>query len=263
MAKLLILICLHGFIFSSINGQVIDFNRIANQVIPILNNRIQDKGLLSNPKTQINAGILLQQSQWMEVKTKYSSDLLIYIKDKNQYFSIWYSSPSYRNTEIKFEYFKKISPLIILGTQLGNIKVNFNENQRQNIISIGMNGIFIPHVNHQVMVKYEKKIGFIDSSTNHAFLIGAESRVNQFISLNFFYIHPIGNRSKGLCANIKGTYNFFVGEIGWEPLPYSLTGGLAYILPKNNKFGISFRHHQWLGMLNVIYFQKQWNMNSK
>jgi len=263
MNKLVLMLLLFGFNISSIYGQVIDFNRIGNQMIPVFRKEMLPFGTTRLPGRPTNAGILIQEAQWLDVKTKYSSDLLIYFTDKNQYFSLLYSSPSFRQTEIKLEYFKKISPAIMIGAQLGNIQVDFRENQNQNIIMTGINGVFKPHINHQIYGKYEKKFNSGDLLTKNAYLIGAESIINPFLTLNLFFIHNIGNRSNGFSANIKGNYLLFVGEIGWEPLPYSITGGLAYNLPKNCKFGLSIRHHQWLGLLSAIYFQKQWNFNKK
>jgi hypothetical protein len=81
--------------------------------------------------------------------------------------------------------------------------------------------------------------------------------------LNIFYTYQGHQLFNGIRGNISSSFKLFEGDIGWEPLPYSFTFGLAYNLPKSIKFGLRVRQHQWLGILTTVFFQKHWNYKEK
>lgn len=257
MKKFFLYVLFFGFTLIQLKSQTVDFYRIGNQIIPILG----ESYLQSSNHTTL--GILIQESQWLDVKSRQTLDLLVFFKDKEQYLSFLYASPYWKNQEFEFAYFKKLNSFFMLGIEIGNRRQIFTEDLPLNTLLIGINAIINLKTNHQLIIKVEKGITYRKNKINNGFIIGINHKINESLALKIYYAYNMDPMVRGLRGTINGGFQQFEGEIGWEPLPYSLSGGLAYNLPKSCKFGLSLRNHQWLGLLTSVYFQKQLNQKSK
>ena len=80
--------------YTIIYGQNIDFIRLGNKIQPLLGRNFFEKSQTGITNQNKILGILGQESQWLGVKSRQSLDLILFFKDKNQYTSFSYSSPS-------------------------------------------------------------------------------------------------------------------------------------------------------------------------
>lgn len=259
---LLQFICQGMMIYLS-NSQTIDYQRIGNQIMPLLGKNYAIPTKQISPFKQSSFGILLQEAQWLDVKTRQTADILIYFKDKNQYFSILYANPYLKNQEIEIAYFKHLSSFFITGIEMGNKRQTFINDIPINTIVLALNGLVTINSTHQIFVKFEKEVFPGTLKDKNGLIIGIDNKINESLHLNLCYTYNIERINRGLRGNIKGNFKLFEGEIGWEPLPYSISGGIAFNLPKSCKFGLTLRNHQWLGILTSVYVQKQWNLKTK
>lgn len=237
---------------SHLNSQTTDFQLIGGQIIPILGkDYAQYKGFKYS-------GILLRESQWIEVKSRQSLDLLVFFRDKNQYFFVKYTSPYLKNQSFEIGYNKNLNSILMLGIELGNRRQMFIDDIPVNSLKLAINTFVNVNPNHQLFIKAEKEIAFKNGIVNNGFIVGIDNKINSSLQLKLYFAYNMEFITRGLRGNIKGNFKLFEGELGWEPLPYSLSFGMAYKLPKNCKFGINLRNHQWLGLLTSVFFQKQW-----
>lgn len=263
MRNLFLHFIIQGMIISLSTSQTIDYQRIGNKIMPLLGNIYSNPNKQNGLFAQNAIGILLQEAHWLDVKTRQAADLLIYFKDKNQYFSILYASPYLKNQEIEIAYFKKLSSFLILGIEIGNKKQTYINNIFEHTLILAINGLVNINSNHQIFIKYKKEDITNNFKGSNGIIFGLDNKINEFLHFKLYYTYNIEHISRGLRGNIKGDYKLFECEIGWEPLPYSISGGIAFNLPKSCKFGLTMRNHQWLGMLTSVYVQKQWNLKAK
>jgi hypothetical protein len=257
---LLITMVLH---YTIIYGQTIDFARLGNEIQPLLGRNFFEKSQTNIINQDKVWGILGQESQWLGVKSRQSLDLILFFKDKNQYTSFSYSSPYSKHREIVFNYHKLLHHNFILGTEIEYKTQSFPEDKMSHILSIGVHAMARMHENHHLYFKYARDIYSAPLDKIDFILLGIDNKIGKYNHINIFYTYQGYQIFNGIRGNITSQFKLFEGEIGWEPLPYSFTFGLAYNLPKSIRFGLKVRQHQWLGILTSVFFQKHWNYKTK
>lgn len=243
--------------YTIVYGQNIDFALLGNEIQPLLGRSFFEKG------QDKFVGILGQESQWLGVKSRQSLDLIVFFKDKNQYTSLTYSSPYSKHKKIIFTYHKLLYQNFVLGTQIEYKSQLFPEDKMSRILTVGIHGLAKVHENHHLYFKYASNL-FSNPFTKMDFvLLGIDNKIGKYNHIHIFYTYQGRQLFNGIRGNISSSFKLFEGDVGWEPLPYSFTFGLAYNLPKSIKFGLRVRQHQWLGILTTVFFQKQWNYKAK
>lgn len=249
--------------YTIVYGQNINFARLGNEIQPLLGRNFFEKSQTNIINQDKLWGILGQESQWLGVKSRQSLDLILFFKDKNQYTSFSYSSPYSKNRELLFNYYKLIHHNFIMGTEIEYKTQSFSENKMSHILSIGVHAMASVHENHHLYIKYTRDIYSAPLDKIDFILLGIDNKIGKYNYINIFYTYQGHQIFNGIRGNITSQFKLFEGEIGWEPLPYSFTFGLAYNLPKSIRFGLKVRQHQWLGLLTSVFFQKQWNYKVK
>jgi hypothetical protein len=253
MRKLFLAILVFGGTGPLSNGQYIDFHRIHNLMIPQIAPQVGRNTL----------GILFQDSRWSEVAARQSSDIILYFKDKKQFLSVVYGMAYSKNQNLKFTYSKNLGTIGIWGLEIGHQRQTFQNDLPIKYLKASIHGWVRWTPNNQIFIKYERIENAPFHKWKNGFMFGSVNQLNKYLSLEFFYLSQIEGSPKGLRGNIKGTYHLFSGEIGWEPIPFSLFGSMTYNLPKCCNFGITLRNHQYLGLLTTVFLQKQWDFKSK
>jgi hypothetical protein len=249
--------------YTIIYSQNIDFARLGNEIQPLLGRNFFEKSQTNIINQDKVWGILGQESQWLGVKSRQSLDLILFFKDKNQYTSFSYSSPYSKHREIVFNYHKLLHHNFILGTEIEYKTQSFPEDKMSHILSIGVHAMARMHENHHLYIKYARDIYSAPLDKIDFILLGIDNKIGKYNHIKIFYTYQGHQIFNGIRGNITSQFKLFEGEIGWEPLPYSFTFGLAYNLPKSIRFGLKVRQHQWLGILTSVFFQKHWNYKTK
>ena len=263
MKNKLILLITMVLKYTIVYGQTIDFARLGNEIQPLLGRNFFEKSQTSLINKDKLFGILCQESQWLGVKSRQSLDLILFFKDKKQYSSFSYSSPYSKHRGITFNYHKLLHDNFILGSVMEYKTQSFPEDKMSRKLTIGVHAMARMHENHHLYFKYSKDLYSSPLNKIDFFLIGIDNKIGNYNHINFFYTYQGHQIFNGIRGNITSQFKFFEGEIGWEPLPYSFTFGLAYNLPKSIRFGLKVRQHQWLGILTSVFFQKHWNYKVK
>jgi CO dehydrogenase/acetyl-CoA synthase epsilon subunit len=256
---LLILVIMLNIVYS----QNIDFVRLGNEIQPLLGRNFFEKSQSSMIRQNKLLGILGQDSKWLGLNSRQSLDLVMFFMDKKQYTSFLYSSPYSKNKELVFNYQRLLNKNFMLGTEIKYKIQSFPEDKVSRILTIGVNAMARMHENHHLYVKYARNIYSTPFDKMAFILFGIDNKIGKYNHLNIFYTYLGHQMFNGIRGNISSSFKLFEGDIGWEPLPYSFTFGLAYNLPKSIKFGLKVRQHQWLGNLTTVFFQKQWNYKVK
>jgi hypothetical protein len=256
---LIIMVLKYTLVFS----QNIDFVRLGNEIQPLLGRNLFEKKPLGLIKHNKLLGILGQESEWLGLKSRQSLDLVVFFMDKNQYSSFLYSSPYSKHKELVFNYHRLLHPNFMLGMEIKYKIQSFPEDKRSYVLTLGLQGLAKIHENHHFYVKYARDLYSTPFEKMDHILIGIDNKIGKFNHLNIFYTYQGHQLFNGIRGNISSSFKLFEGDIGWEPLPYSFTFGLAYNLPKSIKFGLRVRQHQWLGILTTVFFQKHWNYKEK
>jgi hypothetical protein len=208
-------------------------------------------------------GILGQESEWLGLKSRQSLDLVVFFMDKNQYTSFLYSSPYSKNKELVYNYQRLLHQNFMLGMEIKFKIQSFPEDKRGYVLTLGLQGLAKLNESHHLFVKYARDLYSTPLDKMDFVLIGIDNKIGKFNHINIFYTYQGHLMFNGIRGNISSSFKLFEGDIGWEPLPYSFTFGLAYNLPKSIKFGLKIRQHQWLGILATVFFQKHWNYKIK
>ena len=249
--------------YTIIYGQNIDFIRLGNEIQPLLGRNFFEKSQTGITNQNKILGILGQESQWLGVKSRQSLDLILFFKDKNQYTSFSYSSPYSKHRELVFNYHKLLHHNFLLGTEIEYKTQSFPEDKMSLKLTIGVHAMARIHENHHLYIKYARNLYSSPMDKMDFLLLGIDNKIGKYNQINIFYTYQGHQIFNGIRGNITSQFKLFEGEIGWEPLPYSFTFGLAYNLPKSIRFGLKVRQHQWLGLLTSVFFQKHWNYKVK
>jgi len=244
-------------------SQNIDFARLGNEIQPLLGRNFFEKNQSSIIRQNKLLGILGQDSKWLGLKSRQSLDLVMFFMDKNHYTSFLYSSPYSKNKELVFNYQRLLHQNFMLGTEIKYKIQSFPEDKRGYVLTLGLQGLAKINESHHLYVKYARDLYSTPLDKMEFILIGIDNKIGKFNHLHIFYTYQGHLMFNGIRGNISSSFKLFEGDIGWEPLPYSFTFGLAYKLPKSIKFGLRVRQHQWLGILTTVFFQKQWNYKEK
>ena len=263
MKNQLILLITMVLKYTIVYGQNIDFARLGNEIQPLLGRNFFEKNQTGITKQNKILGVLGQESQWLGVKSRQSLDLILFFKDKNQYTSFSYSSPYSKHRELVFNYQKLLHHNFILGTEIEYKTQSFPEDKMNRKLTIGVHAIARMHENHHFYIKYDRDLYSTPMDKIDFLLLGIDNKIGKYNHINIFYTYQGHQIFNGIRGNISSQFKVFEGEIGWEPLPYSFTFGLAYNLPKSIRFGLRVRQHQWLGLLTSVFFQKHWNYKVK
>ena len=263
MKNKLMLIIIMVLKYTLVFSQNIDFARLGNEIRPLLGRNFFEKNKSSIIRQNKLLGILGQESQWLGLKSRQSLDLVVFFVDKNQYSSFLYSSPYGKNKELEFNYHRLLHQNFILGTEIKYKIQSFPEDKRSSVLTLGIQGLFKIHESHHLYVKYARNLYSTPFDKMNYILLGIDNKIGKYNHLNIFYTFQGNQQFNGIRGNISSSFKLFEGDIGWEPLPYSFTFGLAYNLPKSIKFGLKVRQHQWLGILTTVFFQKHWNYKIK
>lgn len=263
MKNRLILIITLAINYTVIYSQNIDFILLGNEIKPLLGRFFFEKSQSSIIKQNNLLGILGQESQWLGVKSRQSLDLSVFFKDKNQYTSLSYSSPYSKHKKIFFNYHRLLHQNFMLGTEIKFKIQSFPEDKMSRVLTLGIHGLANLHENHHLYFKYARDLLSSPLDKMDFILLGIDNQIGKYNHINIFYTYQGHQLFNGIRGNISSSFKLFEGDIGWEPLPYSYTFGLAYKLPKSIKFGFKVRQHQWLGILTTVFFQKHWNYQVK
>lgn len=249
--------------YTLVFSQNIDFVRLGNEIQPLLGRNLFEKNQNSINRQNKLLGILAQESEWLGLKSRQSLDLVVFFMDKNQYSSFLYSSPYSKHKELVFNYHRLLHPNFMLGMEIKYKIQSFPEDKRSYVLTLGLQGLAKIHENHHLYVKYDRDLYSTPFDKMDYILLGIDNKIGKYNHLNIFYTYQGHQLFNGIRGNISSSFKLFEGDIGWEPLPYSFTFGLAYNLPKSIKFGLRVRQHQWLGILTTVFFQKHWNYKEK
>lgn len=256
---LIIMLLKYAMVFS----QNVDFTRLGNEIHPLLGRNYLVQSNYEILKNNSILGVFGQESQWLGLKSRQSLDLVLFFTDKKQYTSILYSSPSLKQKEIALNYQRLLHQNLIVGSEIKYKIQSFPEYKKSYILTVGFQGIAKIHESHHLYIKFARDIYSTPLDKMEYILIGIDNKIGKFNHINIFYTYQGHQLFNGIRGNICSSFKLFEGDIGWEPLPYSFTIGLAYNLPKSIKFGLRVRQHQWLGILTTVFFQKHWNYKEK
>jgi len=249
--------------YAIVYSQNIDFARLGNHIHPLLGRNFFELNKTNIINQNKIVGIFGQESQWLGLKSRHSLDLVMFFLDKNQYTSFLYSSPYSKHRELVFNYHRLLHLNFVLGSVIKYKIQSFLEDKRSYVLTVGFQGIAIINESHHLYVKYERDLYSSPFEKKDFILLGIDNKIGKYNHINIFYTYQGHQIFNGIRGNITSKYKLFEGDIGWEPLPYSFTFGLAYNLPKSIKFGFNVRQHQWLGILPTVFFQKHWNYKIK